>query len=118
MIAMAQSPPARDSPTSSQGSFHEPNLEQLVEHLLASKRSLSCINLIWRAREIVDNGREALEDNASLCAKNSFVKCALDKQVDSLEAVRYGATLVDTEANDEFTVRVACPSRCSEAVLQ
>jgi autophagy-related protein 17 len=102
---MATSPPAPPSPASSQGSFHEPNLEQLVEHLLASKRSLSSISLIWRAREIVDSGREALTENASLCAKNAFLRSALDKQVDSLEAIHYGASVIDAEGQNEFEVR-------------
>ena len=93
-----------DSPSSSQGSFHEPNLGQLVEYLLDSKRSLSSISLIWRAREIVDTGREALEHNATLCARNVFVRSTLDKQIDSLEAIRYGATIVDAEGYDEFQV--------------
>ena len=111
---MATSPPAPPSPASSQGSFHEPNLEQLVAYLLASKRSLSSISLIWRAREIVDGGREALEENASLFARNAFVRSVLDRQVDSLEAIQYGATVVDAECYDEFQVRVrtrlSCPA--------
>jgi hypothetical protein len=75
-----------------------------VDYLLSSKRSLSSIGLIWRAREIVDSGREALEENAALCAKNTFVRRALDKQVESLEAIRYGAAAVDVEGWDEFQV--------------
>ena len=82
------------------------------ELYIASKRSLSSISLIWRAREIVDSGREALEDNASLCARNSFVRSALDKQVDSLEAIRYGATVVDAEGHDEFQVRILISYNC------
>lgn len=101
---MAASPPAPPSIGSSQSSFHEPNLEQLVEYLLASKRSLSSISHVWRAREIVESGRAALEENATLCAKNTFVRHALDKQIESLEAIRYGVNVADAEGFDEFTV--------------
>jgi autophagy-related protein 17 len=98
------SPPAQPSPTSSQGSFEEPNLSQLVEYLLASKRSLSSISLVWRARDIVDSGRSALEENAALCAKNAFVRHAVDGQIEALEAIRHGAALVDAEGFEEFQV--------------
>lgn len=104
---MATPPPAPLSPASSQESYHEPNLGQLVDHLLASKRSLSSIGLVWRAREIVNGGRDALEENAALCAKNAFVRHALDKQMQSLEAIRYGATVVDSDGFDEFQVRIS-----------
>jgi autophagy-related protein 17 len=98
------SPSAPTSPTSSQGSFEEPDLSQLVEHLLASKRSLSSISLVWRARDIVDSGRSALEENAALCAKNAFVRHAVDGQLEALEAIQHGAAMVDAEGFEEFQV--------------
>jgi autophagy-related protein 17 len=101
---MASSPPAQPSPASSQGSFEEPSLEQLVECFLSSKRSLSSISLVWRAREIVDSGREALEENAALCAKNTFVRHAVDGQIEALEAIRHGASVVDAEGSEDFQV--------------
>jgi autophagy-related protein 17 len=104
-MASPLSPPAEpSSPTSSQGSFTEPDLSQLVEYLLASKRSLSSISLVWRAREIVETGRGALEENAALCAKNTFVRQQVGGQVEALEAIRYGASMVDAEGHDEFQV--------------
>lgn len=101
---MASSPPAQPSPASSQGSFEEPSLEQLVEYFLSSKRSLSSISLVWRAREIVDSGREALEENAALCAKNTFVGHAVDGQMEALEAIKHGASVVDAEGFADFQV--------------
>lgn len=101
---MATSPTGHASPASSQGSFSEPSLEQLVEYFLSSKRSLSSISLVWRAREIVDSGREALEENAALCAKNTFVRHAVDGQIEALEAIRHGAGVVDAEGYDDFQV--------------
>jgi autophagy-related protein 17 len=98
------SPPDVASPSSSHGSFTEPDLSQLVEYLLASKRSLSSISLVWRAREIVETGRGALEENAALCAKNAFVRQQVDGQVEVLEAIRHGTSIVDAEGHDEFQV--------------
>ncbi|RDI86721.1 hypothetical protein Vi05172_g3151 [Venturia inaequalis] len=103
---MATSPTGHASPGSSQGSFSEPSLEQLVEYFLSSKRSLSSISAVWRAREIVDSGREALEENAALCAKNTFVRHALDGQIEALEAIRHGASVVDAEGYDDFQTTV------------
>lgn len=101
---MTSSPPAQPSPASSQGSFSEPSLEQLVEYFLSSKRSLSSITLVWRAREIVDSGREALEENAALCAKNTFVRHVVDGQIEALDAIRHGASIVDAEGFEDFQV--------------
>ncbi|KAF2433646.1 hypothetical protein EJ08DRAFT_61992 [Tothia fuscella] len=109
---MANSPPA--SPTSSQGSFTEPDLSQLVEYLLASKRSLSSISLVWRAREIVETGRGVLEANAALCAKNTFVRQQVDRQVAALEAIRHGASIVDEEGHDEFQLTVQSLDKASD----
>ncbi|KIW04747.1 hypothetical protein, variant 1 [Verruconis gallopava] len=103
---MASTPLAPQSPSSSQGSFHEPNLEQLVEYLLASKRSLSSISLVWRAREIVESGRASLVENAALCARNAYVRRVLERQVECLEAIGYGATEIDTEGFEAFQATV------------
>lgn len=101
---MASSPSAQPSPASSQASFEEPSLEQLVEYFLSSKRSLSSISQVWRAREIVDSGREALEENAVLCARNTFVRHAVDGQIEALEAIRHGASVVDAQGFEDFQV--------------
>ena len=79
-----------------------------MEYLLASKRSVySIIPLVWRAREIATSGRDALEENATLCAKNTFVRQALDGQLVVLEAIRHGTLVVDSEGHDEFEVSIS-----------
>jgi hypothetical protein len=99
------SPPAPPSPSSSQASLPEPTLEILVEHFLASKRSLAAIQHVARAQEIVVSGREALEENAVLAAKNGFVKKALEKEVRKLEALGVGMSLLESDVGSGFEVR-------------
>jgi autophagy-related protein 17 len=97
-----------DSPLSSEESLdanpEPPTLDQLVEYFLASKRSLSSISQVWRARENVDAGREAIEENAVLHARNTFVRRAVDVQVGSLLAIRHGARLVESDGQKELEV--------------
>lgn len=104
---MATSPAAAHSSGSSNESIWDkhPSLEQLVEHFLASKRSLSAITHVSRARELVDSGRQALEENAILSAQNAFVRHAIHKQIEAFDAIRYGASIMDAEGNDEFQVQ-------------
>jgi autophagy-related protein 17 len=101
------SPPPSESEESSVTSLEtrDPTLEELVEMLLASKRSLSSINQIWRAREIVDACRDAVEENAVLTARNTFVRHAVSEQLGSLEAIRQGARVVELEGHQELKVR-------------
>jgi len=103
---MATSPPTQPSPASSNESIwdKQPTLEQLVEHFLASKRSLSAFSHVQRAREIVDAGRQALEENAKLSAKNAFIRQAIEKQIEGLEAIKHGSTAVDEECHSDFQV--------------
>lgn len=54
----------------------------------------------------MDSGREALEENAALCAKNTFVRHAVDGQIEALEAIRHGASVVDAEGSDDFQVAI------------
>lgn len=79
-------------------------LNVLVDIFLASKRSLACTSHVWRAREIVELARDAVEENAIVAAKNSFVRYAVSVQIDSLEAVRYGAGIVQEEGRRELQV--------------
>jgi autophagy-related protein 17 len=99
--------PAAESPLSSNGSLYtkQPTLDELVEHFLAAKRSLSTIVQVWRAREIVDAGREAIEEHAILSAKNAFVRQAIDVQGESLLAIRHGAHVVESEGHQELQVK-------------
>ncbi|KAF2454106.1 putative kinase activator [Lineolata rhizophorae] len=102
--------PSPSSSTASVGAAWEPpsappatpSLEQLVAHFVASKRSLACISHVWRANEIVNAARAALEDNAALAAKNAFLQRAVERQVASLDAVREGVEKVGMEGQAEF----------------
>jgi autophagy-related protein 17 len=81
-------------------------LNDLVGTFLAAKRSLQCIDLVVRAREIVELGRVYLEENAVLSAGNSFVRCAAHGQLDTLGGIRYGGKSVDAEGHQELQVRI------------
>ena len=100
------SPDAQDSPLSSEHHLNpsDLSLDQLVDIFLASKRSLSCIPLVQRAQEIVETGRDAVEENAVLAARNSFVRYAVDMQMESLEGIRCGGGAVRREGRDELQV--------------
>lgn len=98
------------SPASSQASddsVRQPSLEDLVAHLVASKRSLSAASHVQRAHDIVQAAREALEESATLEASNTFVRRLLAEQARTLDAVRHGVEQVGAEVHNEFTVSSA-----------
>ncbi|KAF2265080.1 hypothetical protein CC78DRAFT_494140, partial [Lojkania enalia] len=97
--------PASSASSGSSRSFNPnrpPTLEDLVNHFVASKRSLNTQTVLWRANETVNTSRELLEENASLSAKNSSIRNIIDEQVDALEAVRRGIDVVEAEVQAEF----------------
>ncbi|KAF1943310.1 hypothetical protein EJ02DRAFT_443390 [Clathrospora elynae] len=77
-------------------------LEDLVEHFVASKRSLNTQTVLWRATDIVNTARKLLEENAVLAAKNTAIHNIVDQQVEALEAVRRGIDMVEAEVGTEF----------------
>ncbi|KAF2634507.1 hypothetical protein P280DRAFT_474571 [Massarina eburnea CBS 473.64] len=77
-------------------------LEDLVNHFVASKRSLNTQTILWRANEIVTSARELLEENAVLAAKNASIRNMVDEQVDALEAVRRGIDVIEADVQSEF----------------
>lgn len=77
-------------------------LETLVSHLLASKRSLSSIDYVWRASEIVTSARRALEDSVLLGAKIGFIKGGINEQVNLLRNVQTGVKDVAREGQANF----------------
>jgi len=110
MASMA-SPPSPASSASSASSQKAPNqnrpqtLEDLVAHFVASKRALNTQTILWRANEIVNSARRLLEENAVLAAKNAAVRNIVDEQVDALEAVRRGISVIEDDVQAEFKVR-------------
>ncbi|KAF2124277.1 hypothetical protein P153DRAFT_302840 [Dothidotthia symphoricarpi CBS 119687] len=104
------SPTSPASSTSSVGSrtsaddHHDypETLDGLLTHFVASKRSLNTQTVLWRANDIVNTARELLEENAILVAKNTAIRNIVDEQVDTLEALRRGIDVVESEVATEF----------------
>ncbi|MCJ1364949.1 autophagy protein 17 [Acarospora aff. strigata] len=80
------------------------SLETLVSYLLASKRSLSSIDHVWRANEIVTSARTALEDIVLLRARTGFIQRGIDDQIKLLRTVRAGVMSVAREGQTEFKI--------------
>lgn len=85
-------------------SRQDPSLETLVSHLLASKRSLSSINTVWRANEIVTSAREKLEESVVLNARTEFLRSGINEQVKVLRKVRGGIENVYKDGQRDFKV--------------
>lgn len=106
------SPPSPASSASSVGSRRSldadadrlQTLPDLVNHFVASKRSLNTQTILWRANDIVTSARELLEENAMLAAKNASIRNIVDQQMDALEAVRRGIDLIEADVQNEFKV--------------
>ena len=77
-------------------------LESLVSHLLASKRSLSSVNHVLRANELVTTTRKSLEVNVITTARSGFLRSGIDEQVKVLDQVCTGSESVARHGNAEF----------------
>jgi autophagy-related protein 17 len=91
------------------------SLETLVSHLLASKRSLSSINSVWRANEIVTSARAALEESVVLSARTGFLRNGISGQVKILRKIRSGVENVYKDGQRDF--KVCYSASCKRAVL-
>lgn len=96
---MASSTESLRSQASNQGSTP---LETLVSHLLASKRSLSSINFVYRANELVTTTRNSLETSVIMSARTEFLRSGIDSQVQILTRVRKNTEGVAREGAAEF----------------
>jgi autophagy-related protein 17 len=85
-------------------SSSKPALDFLIAHLVASKRSLSSIDLVWRANELVTSARAALEESVVLAARSGFLKQGIIGQAKVLRRVRDGIEDVAREGQVEFEV--------------
>ena len=81
---------------------HSTPLESLVSHLLASKRSLSSINHVLRANELVTSTRATLESNLITVARTNFLSSGIDEQCRVLENLHAGSQSVGLRGNTEF----------------
>ena len=100
----------RDTNSSDESlSDKHPSLERLVPHFVASKKSLASTSHIWRANEIVTSARTSIEEIASVSARNSFLRRAVDEEVETLRAVKYGVEIVSQDGQTEFEVGYDTP---------
>ncbi|KAK2752096.1 autophagy protein 17 [Onygenales sp. PD_40] len=83
-------------------SHQQPELEVLVSHLVAAKRSLSSIHHVWRANEIVTTARAALEESVIVSSKTGFLRRGLDEQLRLLYGVRTEVERVAHRGRSEF----------------
>ncbi|PWY71686.1 hypothetical protein BO70DRAFT_120970 [Aspergillus heteromorphus CBS 117.55] len=79
-----------------------PQLEALISHLVAAKRSLSSINHVWRANEIVTSARSALEESVVVSARTGFLRRGLNNQLRLLYNVRSEVEEVSLRGRSEF----------------
>lgn len=93
----APADPADDEQTSL------PQLETLISHLLAAKRSLSSINHVWRANEIVKASRCALEKSVVVSARTGFLRRGLNNQLRLLYNVRSKVEEISRKGRDDFS---------------
>ncbi|KAL5001314.1 autophagy-related protein 17 [Aspergillus recurvatus] len=79
-----------------------PPLETLISHLVAAKRSLSSINHVWRANEIVTSARSTLEESVVVSARTGFLRCGLNNQLRLLYNVRAEVEEISLRGRSEF----------------
>ena len=79
-----------------------PTLDTLVPHLLAAKRSLSCVEYVSHANDLVTNARKALETHTISTAKTIFIRNGCKAQIATLEHVSEHNQKIAHEAGDEF----------------
>ncbi|KAF4215091.1 hypothetical protein CNMCM8980_010628 [Aspergillus fumigatiaffinis] len=92
-------PDAGQSPSEEQAM---PRLDTLISHLVAAKRSLSSINHVWRANEIVTAARAALEECVVVSARTGFLRRGLNNQLRLLYSVRTEVEEISLRGRSEF----------------
>ena len=81
----------------------EPELETLVSHLVAAKRSLSSIHHVWHANEIVTAARTAVEESVAAFSRTSFLRRGLNNQLRLLYNVRTEVENTSRRGKAEFS---------------
>ncbi|KAI1103755.1 autophagy-related protein 17 [Jackrogersella minutella] len=71
-------------------SMHSISVETLVQYLLDAKRSLSSIDLVIRANNLVHSARQAHEESVILAAQSQFIRQGISEQVRLLYRLRRG----------------------------
>lgn len=99
----SSSAPSPSPPASPEASFHgPPDLEGLISHYVAAKKSLVSTQHVFRANELVTSSRALIEEIAVLNAKNTHARRGVDEQLDTLRAIRDGVADVGETAGAEF----------------
>lgn len=80
-----------------------PQLDTLISHLVAAKRSLSSINHVWRANEIVTAARSALEESVVVSARTGFLRRGLNNQLRLLYSVRTEVEEISLRGQTDFS---------------
>ena len=83
-------------------SLSSPSLETLVSHLLAAKRSLSAVDHVYHANDIVTATRQALESHTITAARTTFLRNGSDAQIDVLNQVQVQTRNIAQECVAEF----------------
>lgn len=102
--APSPSPPTSPQALAFQG---EPDLERLVSHFVAAKKSLTATQHVYRATELTTSSRSLIEEIAVLNAKNAFAKRGVDEQLDTLRSIRVAVADAGDAAGDEFQQTIA-----------
>ena len=79
-----------------------PSLDTLVAHLLASKRSLSSINHVYRANDLVTSTRRSLESHTITAARTIFLRDGVTSQLEVLEQVQDSTNAAARDGAAEF----------------
>ncbi|KAL8747768.1 MAG: hypothetical protein Q9184_007554 [Pyrenodesmia sp. 2 TL-2023] len=96
MVSSASSTPSRPS------SPAPPPLETLVSHLVASKRSLSSVEQVWRGHEIIETTRLHLEASVIITARSSFLRSGITTQLNTLKHIHTHNKSVEVEGAQEY----------------
>ncbi|KAF7719983.1 Autophagy-related protein 17 [Penicillium ucsense] len=79
-----------------------PQLKTLISYLVAAKRSLSSINHVWRANEIVTAARVALEESVTISSRTGFLRRGLNNQLRLLYNVRTEVEHISHRGRQDF----------------
>ena len=80
----------------------EPPLETLVSHLLAAKRSLSSVDHVYRANDLVTSTRQALESHTVTASRIRFLRDGNLSQLRILDHVQSHTRTITQEIVAEF----------------
>ncbi|KAI1454015.1 autophagy-related protein 17 [Annulohypoxylon moriforme] len=77
-------------------------VETLVQYLLDAKRSLSSMDLVWRANGLVHLARQAHEESVILAAQSQFLYQGIHEQIQLLKRLRRGMNRTYDNGKREF----------------